>query len=357
MTSTLKPIRNKADHQAALAEIAALMDAPKGSAEADRLAVLAVLVADYERRATPIEAPDAADVLELAMQNQGRTQADLAAALNSRSRASEVLARRRALSPQMADHIAALWAIPRRLLGPPGKAKPSRAAKGVAIVLLAFALTGGAIGGAGVAVRADLPSIAPVRDYAGGATFTPLSALPPHVVQAFLAAEDGEFYRHGGYSPSAIARASADNLGRFGAKPDGGATITQQVAKNLLLSGERPSLLRKWREIMLAEQIEASLPKDRILEIYLNQLYFGGETHGLREAAAHYFNAAPEAMSVAQAAYLAGLPKAPNAYRFDKPGNGERARAWRDWVLARMQAQGFVSLAAADNARAQPLVR
>ncbi len=204
----------------------------------------------------------------------------------------------------------------------------------------------------------DLPSIAPIVAYAGDNDFTPLTRLPAHVTQAFLAAEDGDFYRHDGFSPRAIVRASFDSAGKIfsGRKADGGATITQQVVKNVLLRDERPSLRRKVREILLAQRVEAAMPKDRILEIYLNELYFGGEAHGLHKAAEYYFKQAPETLSVAQAAYLAALPKAPNAYRIDKPGNTTRAQARRDWVLARMQDQGFVSIATAEQARAQPLV-
>jgi penicillin-binding protein 1A len=355
----MRPVRTEDDYRAAVDEIAKLMEAAPGTPDADRLAVLAVLVADWERRAVPMEGPDPADVLALAMQMQGRTQADLAHALGSRSRASEILARRRGLTPGMADRLAELWGLPRRLLGAPGQARPAVRAvvKGTAAALVMLAALGGAGAGAIGWLGRDLPSIDPLTHYEVAPGYVTLDHIPAHVVQAFLAAEDGDFYRHAGASPRAIARALIDNAGSLagGGKIAGGATITQQVVKNTLLEGERPSLRRKVREILLAREVEAALPKDRILEIYLNAIYFGGGAHGLAEASERYYGRTPDQLTVSEAAYLAGLPKAPDAYRFDKAGNEPRALERRDWVLTRMGAQGYVTMAAVEAARGEPL--
>ena len=187
--------------------------------------------------------------------------------------------------------------------------------------------------------------------------FVPLADIPPHVVKAILAAEDSRFYDHRGYSVAAMVRAAVQNLAGSGGdqRLAGAATITQQVAKNLLLSGEAPSLARKTKEVLLARRIEQSLSKERILEIYLSQIYFGGGAWGVAAAAQHYFGKALADLSVAEAAYLASLPKAPNHYRLDVAANRGRATEQRDWVLGRMAQDGFITVSAAKLARAEPL--
>jgi penicillin-binding protein 1A len=171
------------------------------------------------------------------------------------------------------------------------------------------------------------------------------------VIKAFLAAEDRDFYAHGGYSKTAMFRAAwrtvSDNR-------QGGATITQQVAKNVMLK-EKPSIGRKVKEIILAQRLEKVLTKDRILEAWLNVIYFGGKEYGIAAASQHYFGKTPGDLSIAEAAYLAGLPRAPNVYRLDVADNRGRAKERRDWVLTRMAADGMISASAAHLASAEPL--
>ena len=189
--------------------------------------------------------------------------------------------------------------------------------------------------------------------------FVPLSGIPPHVVKAFLAAEDEDYYAHSGYNAPAMLRAALQNLSQTGTgrRPHGAATITQQLAKNLLLPGQPPSIERKIKEIVLASRIEAALDKDRILELYLNQIYFGGHAYGIAAAARQYFGKAQADLSVAESAYLAALPKAPNNYRLDVPNNQTRAKERRDWVLDRMADEGLITVSAARLARAEPLIK
>jgi penicillin-binding protein 1A len=111
------------------------------------------------------------------------------------------------------------------------------------------------------------------------------------------------------------------------------------------------------KEIILARRIEAALDKNRILELYLNQIYFGGYAYGIAAAAEQYFGKTPADLSVAEAAYLAALPKAPNHYRLDLPHNRERAKERRDWVLTRMADDGLITVSAAHYARLEPLTR
>jgi penicillin-binding protein 1A len=359
MTEPIRPIRTEADHATALAEIDALFAAAPGSPEADRLEVLAVLVAEYERAhgtempAHPIE------VLNLAMKAQGRSQAELAELLGSRSRASEVLGRRRQLSAAMVEKLAQAWAIPAVLLSAPYtvESRLMRTLKISAVVLaIAIGLSAASIGGLYAWFGSDLPSSDQIAVKLAGSTanipgFTPLGELPPEVIKAFLAAEDEDFYSHGGYSRPAILRAAWRTMS---GKRQGGSTITQQVAKNVLLK-ETPSIGRKVREIILARRLESALTKDRILEAWLNIIYFGGTEYGIAAASQHYFGKTPGDLTIAEAAYLAGIPKAPNVYRLDVADNRARARERRDWVLARMAADGMITASAARLASAEPL--
>ena len=359
MSEPIRPIRTEADHAAALAEIDVLFDASPGSADADRLEVLAVLVAEYERShgtempAHPIE------VLNLAMKAQGRSQAELAELLGSRSRASEVLGRRRQLSAAMVAKLAQAWAIPAALLSAPYTVE-SRAMRtlkiGIVVLAIMVGLSAASIGGLYAWYGADLPNSDQIAATIADSTanvpgFTPLDELPPEVIKAFLAAEDEDFYAHGGYSRAAILRAAWHTVSD---KRQGGSTITQQVAKNVLLK-ETPSIGRKIKEIILAQRLEKALTKDRILEAWFNVIYFGGNEFGIAAASEHYFGKAPGDLSIAEAAYLAGLPKAPNAYRLDVANNQTRAKERRDWVLARMAADGMITVSAAHLASAEPL--
>ncbi len=369
------PIRTEADYARALHEIAGLMGAPSGSLDADRLDVLAALVAAYEARHRTDGPADPVEVLKLALHAQGKGQKELSDVLGSRSCASEVLSRKRRLSPDMIDRIALALAIPPHLLSAPYDlaVRPMRrtVVRGLAVCAVAATVSVIATGAVVWTYGRDLPSAAQLARYrpptvarvdADGRMveqrrFVPLADIPPHVVKAFLAAEDSHFYDHAGSDAGAILRAFIRNLAALGADrpPSGAATITQQVAKNVLLAGEPPSLSRKIKEIILARRIEAALSKDQILEIYLNQIYFGSGAYGVAIAAERYFGKPLDMLSVSEAAYLAALPKAPNTYRLDLPDNRGRAKARRDWVLARMADDGLITATAAYLARTEPL--
>ena len=184
--------------------------------------------------------------------------------------------------------------------------------------------------------------------------FVPIQAIPKLIVDAFISAEDKNFYSHHGVDPVSIARAAFTDIGRLRAnrRPIGASTITQQVAKNMLLTNE-VSIKRKVREILLATRIDAALPKDRILELYLNEIYLGGGAYGVAAASLTYFDKPLDGLTLGETAFLAGLPKAPNRYnpvRFP-----EAAQARRDWVIERMVEDGYVSRAAANAAEAEPI--
>jgi penicillin-binding protein 1A len=183
--------------------------------------------------------------------------------------------------------------------------------------------------------------------------FVPLDAVPPRVVDAFISAEDKTFWTHPGVSVPDIVRAAVTNAQNWGRKrPVGASTITQQVAKNLLLSNE-VSIERKVKEALLALRIEETLPKRRILELYLNEIYLGYQAYGVAAAALMYFGKALDELDLRETAFLAALPKAPNNYnplRFP-----ERARERRDWVLGRMLEDGRITAAEHAEARAMPV--
>src|ERR1700746_614238 len=184
--------------------------------------------------------------------------------------------------------------------------------------------------------------------------FVPMQAIPKPVINAFLSAEDKNFYNHHGVDPVSILRAAITDVSRFRAnrRPVGASTITQQVAKNMLLSSE-VSIERKIKEILLATRIEAALPKERILELYLNEIYLGMGAYGVAAAAQTYFDKSLDELTIGEAAFLAGLPKAPNNYnptRF-----AEAAKARRDWVLDRMAEDGNATAAEVAAAKAEPL--
>ena len=184
--------------------------------------------------------------------------------------------------------------------------------------------------------------------------FVPVNAMPPLVIHAFLAAEDRYFYSHPGIDPLSMARAAITDISRIGTgrRPEGASTITQQVAKNFLLNNE-VSLERKVKEALIAVRMEQVLSKDRILELYLNEIYLGEGAYGIAAAALTYFNAPLDQLDVAQSAYLASLPKAPNNY--DARLHPEAARERRDWVIDRMVEAGFISQQQGDAAKAEPI--
>ncbi|MEJ7934662.1 PBP1A family penicillin-binding protein [Sphingobium sp. AN558] len=168
-----------------------------------------------------------------------------------------------------------------------------------------------------------------------------IADLPAHVPQAFMAIEDRRFYSHWGVDPRGIARALWHNIRSDGAS-QGGSTITQQLAKGVFLSADR-TVGRKAREALIAFWLEAWLTKDQILERYLSNVYFGDNVYGLRAAALHYFNRAPERLSIPQAAMLAGLLKAPS--RLAPTSNPAGARARAALVTQAMVDAGYITQA------------
>ncbi|HLT18898.1 MAG TPA: penicillin-binding protein 1A, partial [Thermomicrobiales bacterium] len=185
--------------------------------------------------------------------------------------------------------------------------------------------------------------------------FVPIEAIPRRVIQAFLAAEDKNFYSHPGIDPLSIVRAVITNVERLmdDRRPVGASTITQQVAKNFLLSNE-VTLERKLKEALLAFRIEQAFTKDQILELYLNQIYLGVGSYGVAAAALNYFDKSLDELTVSEAAFLAGLPKAPSWYHPERRPDAAKAR--RDWVIGRMLEEGFIDRDQAEVARAEPLV-
>lgn len=179
----------------------------------------------------------------------------------------------------------------------------------------------------------------------------PYKEIPPNVVNAFLAAEDDQFFKHGGINYIAIMRATIANL-RAGSTVQGGSTITQQVAKTLSLSSER-TMLRKVREALLAQQMEDHLSKEDILYLYLNQIYFGNGAYGIEMAAETYYHKTVKQLTLAEIAILASLPKAPSA--FSPTRNPERAKERQLYVLRRMVEVGFIDKASADKAGQEPI--
>ncbi|HZL40701.1 MAG TPA: penicillin-binding protein 1A [Pseudolabrys sp.] len=180
--------------------------------------------------------------------------------------------------------------------------------------------------------------------------YIPIQAVPKLVINAFLAAEDKNFYEHGGLDFLGIARAVVNYAQNFGSsrRPQGASTITQQVAKNFLLSNE-VSFSRKIKEALLALKIERTYSKDKILELYLNEIYLGLGAYGIASASLTYFDKGVNELTVAEAAYLAALPKAPNNYHPFR--QRERALERRNWVIDQMAQDGFVKAADADKAK------
>ena len=184
--------------------------------------------------------------------------------------------------------------------------------------------------------------------------FIPIEAMPKRLLHAFLSAEDKNFYTHPGVDLSGILRASLSNLGHMGGdhRLKGASTITQQVAQNFLLTTE-VSYARKVKEPIRALRSEQAHSKDRILEHYLNEIYLGNRSYGVAAAALNYFNKSLDELSVAEVAFLAALPKAPNTYGNDRQAKAAVTR--RNWVIGRMAEDGAISAAEAKTALAAPL--
>jgi penicillin-binding protein 1A len=184
--------------------------------------------------------------------------------------------------------------------------------------------------------------------------YLPIQAIPKLVVNAFLAAEDKNFYEHGGLDYTGMARAGLLYLQNLGSnrRPQGASTITQQVAKNFLLTNE-VSFDRKIKEALLAMRIERTYSKDKILELYLNEIYLGLGAYGIAAASLVYFDKSVNELTVSEAAYLAALPKAPSTLHPVK--NRDRAIERRNYVIDRLVENGWVKQADADKARKETL--
>ncbi len=183
-------------------------------------------------------------------------------------------------------------------------------------------------------------------------TVVPVNKIPRKLIGAFVAAEDSNFYRHKGIDYIGIFRAALKNLMTL-SKKEGASTITQQVAKSMLLTPEK-KFSRKLKEAILAKRMEEKLSKDEILYIYLNQIYLGAGSYGVQVAAETYFGKDVENLNLAEMAMLAGLPKAPNTYSPIK--HLDRAKGRQAYVLERMVKDGYITQAEADHARNTPIV-
>ena len=184
--------------------------------------------------------------------------------------------------------------------------------------------------------------------------YLPIQAVPKPVINAFLAAEDKNFYEHGGLDFQGLARAGVLYLQNFGSnrRPQGASTITQQVAKNFLLTNE-VSFTRKIKEALLAIRIERAYSKDRILELYLNEIFLGLGAYGIAAASLVYFDKPVNELTVAEASYLAALPKAPS--NLHPIRNRDRAIERRNYVVDRLLENGWIKQADADKAKKDPL--
>lgn len=184
--------------------------------------------------------------------------------------------------------------------------------------------------------------------------FVPISKMPKQVKEAFISAEDKNFYSHSGIDYTGIARAIVGNLKNLGSgrRPAGASTITQQVAKNFLLTSEL-SYTRKIKEAILATRLEQAFSKEHILELYLNEIYLGNRSYGVAAAALNYFGKPLDDLTIEEVAYLAALPKGPNNY--NPKTKYDAAIGRRNWVIDRMQDEGYIKAADAEVAKATKL--
>jgi len=185
--------------------------------------------------------------------------------------------------------------------------------------------------------------------------FVPYDAIPKQTAQAFLAAEDHSFFKHGGVDVGGLGRAMAKNVLNLaqGRRLEGGSTITQQVAKNILLTSDA-TISRKLKEAILASQLEQTLTKERILELYLNEIWLGYRSYGVGAAAYNYFGKPVSDLTLAESAYLASLPKGPDNYHPIR--RKKQAIARRNWVIDQMADLGWITRAQAKAAQAEDLV-
>ena len=184
--------------------------------------------------------------------------------------------------------------------------------------------------------------------------FLPVDKIPNLVKNAFIAAEDKKFYSHAGIDYLGIIRAILGNVKNLGSgrRPAGASTITQQVAKNFLLTSE-VSYVRKIKEAIISRRIEKTFTKDHILELYLNEIYLGNRSYGVAAAALNYFGKALEELTIEEAAYLAALPKGPNNY--NPQTHYDAAIKRRNWVIDRMHEDDYITEEEAARAKSKPL--
>jgi len=179
---------------------------------------------------------------------------------------------------------------------------------------------------------------------------TPIKDIPKVMKDAVLAIEDARFYSHGGVDYLGVIRAGLANVGRL--KSQGASTITMQVARNVYLSSEK-TYTRKIYEILLTFKLEHLLSKDQILEIYMNQIFLGNRAYGFAAASEQYFGKPLKDITIAEAAMLAGLPKAPSAY--NPISNPKRARSRQLYIIERMEENGFITAQQAEAAKKEEL--
>lgn len=185
--------------------------------------------------------------------------------------------------------------------------------------------------------------------------FVPISSIPESLKNAFVAAEDKNFYHHKGIDLLGIGRASISNIYNYfnNKRLEGASTITQQVVKNFLLTNEK-SIVRKIKEAILSYVVSNSLSKDQILELYLNQTFLGKGAYGVAAAAQRYFNKSVDELTIPESAFLAALPKAPSFY--DPKRNYERSKHRRDYVINRMLDEAYISEEEAKDSIATPII-
>jgi penicillin-binding protein 1A len=185
--------------------------------------------------------------------------------------------------------------------------------------------------------------------------FVPINSIPRSLVEAFIAAEDKNFFQHPGFDINGIIRAAISNIHNilYHRRMEGASTITQQVIRSFLLSSER-SLERKIKEAILAYMISQSFTKEQILELYLNQIFLGKGAYGVAMAAQNYFNKSIEELNLVESAFIAGLPKSPST--LDPEKNYNKAKDRRDYVLIRMKEDGYITAEAAREAIKTPII-
>nr|WP_243396507.1 penicillin-binding protein 1A [Marinicaulis flavus] len=252
-----------------------------------------------------------------------------------------------------------------------------------AMKFIGFVFAAGALGLIGVAgfsawylhnLNKDLPDYQQLAEYAPPVTtrvyagdgslvaefarerrlFVPIEAIPDHVKYAFVSAEDKSFYDHAGLDFRGLLRAQISNVSNVlrGRRLEGGSTITQQVAKNFLLTSEQ-RVERKLREMLIARKMERTFTKDHILELYLNEIYLGNRSYGVAAAALNYFDKSLDELTIAEAAYLAAITKGPSNYH--PIYNEDRAVERRNWVIGRLYEDGRITQEEEIEAQAQPL--